>query len=121
MQNRLTMTVVSKEHASDASHDTAGSLGKAAMPCKRRCKSHESDTEALNDYELERHGLKRIKANKEMLVSLGIENPLPKLHRCRGRKRSSTGSADDITHVFANCKHHSYLSEEDGYGEPESE
>ena len=96
-QNRLTMTVVSKEHASDSLHDPAGSLGKEVRPRKRRCKSYESDTEALPEYELAR--LKRIKTNKEMLVSLGIENPLPKLHRRRCRKRPPAVPADDITHL----------------------
>ena len=55
-------------------------------------------------------------------MSLSIENPLPKLHRCRDRKRSSAASADDITHMsLPTVRTHSYLSEEDGYGEPESE
>ena len=72
-QNQLTMTLASKKHASDLLHDPAGRLGKEARPRKRRCKSYELDTEALNEHELAR--LKRIKANKEMLVSLGIENP----------------------------------------------
>ena len=71
-QNRLTMTLVSNEHASDSLHDPAGSLGKEARPRKRRCKSYEPDTEALPEYELAR--FKRIKTNKEMLVPLGIEN-----------------------------------------------
>ena len=50
-QNQSIITLVSKEHASGASHDTAGSLGKAERPGKRRCRSHESDTEALNEYD----------------------------------------------------------------------
>ena len=119
-QNQSTITLVSKEHASGASHDTAGSLGKAVGPGKRRCRSHESDTEALNEYELER--LKRIKANKEMLVSLGIENPLPKLHRRRHRKRPPAVPADVITHLaLQTVSTHSYPSEADGHGEPGSE
>ena len=35
-QNQSTITLVSKEHASGASHDTAGSLGNAARPSRRR-------------------------------------------------------------------------------------
>ena len=52
MQNQLTMTLVSKEHASDSLHDQAGRLEnlKEARPRKRRCKSYELDTEALPEY-----------------------------------------------------------------------
>ena len=100
-------------------HDLAGSLGKEARPRKRRYTSYESDTEALPEYELAR--LKRIKTNKEMLVSLGIENPLPKLHR-RCRKRLPAVPADDITHLAMTAvRTCSYPSEVDGKGELESE
>ena len=91
-KNRLTTTVISREHASDSVHDPADSLGNEARPRKRRYTSYESDTEALLEYELAR--LKRIKTNKEMLVSLGIENPLPYLHR-RGQKRLLAVPVDD--------------------------
>ena len=118
-QNRLTITVVSKEHASDSVHDPAGSLGKEARPRKRRYTSYESDTEALPEYELAR--LKRIKSNKEMLVSLGIENTLPKLHR-RCRKRLPAVPVEDITHLaMTTVSTRSHPSEADGIGEPGSE
>ena len=84
-QNQSAVTLVSTEHASGSSQDTAGSLGTAARPGKRRCRSPESYTEALNEYELER--LKRIKANKDMLVSLGLET------LCPNRRVVEVGSA----------------------------
>ena len=43
-----------------------------------------AETDTLSEYELER--IKRVKANQEVLMSLGIENSLPKLRR-RYRKR----------------------------------
>ena len=63
-RNQSTVTSVSTEHISDASHDTVGSLGTTVRPGKRRCRSFASHAETLNEYELER--LKRIKANKEI-------------------------------------------------------
>ena len=46
-QNQLTMTLASKEHASDSMHDPADRLGKEARPRKHRCTSYELDMEAL--------------------------------------------------------------------------
>ena len=93
-QNQSTVTLVSTEHISGASQDMADSSRTAVRPGKRRCRSPESHTESLNEYELER--LKRIKANKDMLVSLGIENPLSKPQRRRGRKRSPAASVNAL-------------------------
>ena len=122
VQNQSTITLVSTEHISGASQDMTGSSRPAVRPGKRRCRSPESHTESLNEYELER--LKRIKANKDMLVSLGIENPLPKLQRRRGRKRSPGAAADSDARAqlsLPTASAHSHPSETDGHGEHESE
>ena len=74
-KDRLTKTVVSTGDASDSVHDPASSLRNEARPRKLRCTLSEPDMEALPEYELAR--LKRIKTNKEMLVSLGIDTSLP--------------------------------------------
>ena len=67
--------------------------------------------------------VKRIKANKDMLVSLGIETPLLNLQRRRGRKRSPAAFVDAIAQLsLPTTSTHSYpLSEADGQREPESE
>ena len=92
----LSTTVVSMDQASDAVRDSASSLRKEGRSCKRRRNSPEPDTEELPEYELAR--LKRIKTNQEMLVSLGIENPLrlPRSQR-RGRRRPLAAPTDDHT------------------------
>ena len=87
----------------------AGSSRPAVRPGKSRCRSPESHTESLNEYELER--LKRIKANKDMLVSLGIENPLPKPQSRRGRQSSPAVSVNASAQLsLLNVSTHSHPS-----------
>ena len=120
VQNQLAITLVSTEHTSDASQDMAGSSRTAVRPGKRRCRSPESHTEPLNAYELER--LKRIKANKDMLLSLGLENPLPKPQSCRSRKRSPAVSVNAMAQLsLLTANTHSHPSAADGHGEHGSE
>ena len=71
-------------YSSATAHGSADSSKKTTGQRKRRCASMAAETDTLSEYELER--FKRVKANQEVLMSLGIEHPLPKT-RPRSRKK----------------------------------
>ena len=72
----------SRGGSSDTAQGSADSSHTLVGKRRRSCPSMAADAGTLSEYELER--IKRVKANQEMLVSLGIETPLSKP---RGRPR----------------------------------
>ena len=60
-------------------HESADSSTKTTVQRKRRCSSMAAETDTISEYELER--IKRVKANLEVLKSLGFETHLPKIRR----------------------------------------
>ena len=80
------------------------------------------ETATLSEYELER--IKRVKANQEVLKSLGIENPLPKTRRQPRKKPQillSVREEDNVQPGRGSMGVSLAASEEEGDDQPRGE